>query len=78
MRVLDADKADPPVESYPRSNKAQLDSMKKKSRRHYLALYRRQRRELDKQIKRLEEESKKATPKVTRPHRKTARMRSPR
>jgi len=52
VRILDADRADPPA------NKAQLDAMKKKSRRHYLALYRRQRRELDREIKRLEAESK--------------------
>jgi hypothetical protein len=56
--ILDADKADPPAMSDPSANKAQLDAMTKKSRRHYLGHYRRQRRELDKQIRRLEAESK--------------------
>ena len=51
---MDSERGDPPVESRPSLTKAELATSKEESRRHYLALYRRQRKELDREIARLE------------------------
>ncbi|HEY3451294.1 MAG TPA: hypothetical protein VGK67_33355 [Myxococcales bacterium] len=62
LRILDADKVDPPKSSEPRMSKAKLDAMKRKSHRYYLALYKKQRSELDEQIAFIEREVNAARP----------------
>jgi hypothetical protein len=58
IRILEAEKVDPPGRSEPEFTKARLDALKRKSHRFYLALYRKQRRELDRQIAWIERDMK--------------------
>jgi hypothetical protein len=58
LRVLDADKVDPPKSTQPGMTKAKLDAMKRKSNRYYLALYRKQRAQLYEQIAWIERDMK--------------------
>ena len=69
VKIVEADDVDPPAHQYPTYTKAKLDRMRNKSARHYLALYRRQRQQLDRQIADLEREVKKGEKKATRPKR---------
>ncbi len=59
VKIVEAETADPSAREFPTETKADLDRTRKKSARHYLALYRKQRRQLDREIAHLEHELKK-------------------
>lgn len=51
IRILDSDKPDAPKHSQPAATKVEAEASREKSRRYYLALYKRQRKQLDREIR---------------------------
>lgn len=58
IRIVESEKVDEPNTEYPTMGKAELNVERKRSAKHYLALYRQQRKALDRQIAHLEHEQK--------------------
>lgn len=65
IRIIESENADPPATTHRTASKAELDADRKRSAKHYLALYRQQRRQLDRQIHHLERELKRLRAKAT-------------